>query len=75
MIPAYHWQREIDLCEFDSLVYIVSPGQPELHSETLSPKKGTQTTEEAKRLEDMRIRFGFSSANEEPWVQQNGTNC
>lgn len=60
MIPAHHWQREIELCESeDSLVYIASPGQPELHSETLSPKKGTQTTEKAKQLEDMKIRFGF----------------
>ena len=31
MILALGWQREEDLCEFESsLVYKVSPGQPEL---------------------------------------------
>jgi hypothetical protein len=37
LIPALRRQRLADLCEFKaSLVYIASPGQPELHSETLS---------------------------------------
>jgi hypothetical protein len=45
LVPALGRQRQADLCEVEArLIYIKwFPGQPELHSETLSQNKNKQT--------------------------------
>jgi hypothetical protein len=61
LTPANQKQRQVDLCELQaSLIYLVNPGQPKLHSKILSQKNKNKTKKQKKNKQTKGYECIFS---------------